>query len=82
MAAPVPSPAGSTAQFPPANRPFALPTLEMLHDAALAAARDALEHPQPMLMSRAQMVKIVVDRFDAIFAASDRGVGADTALAR
>lgn len=81
---PTPEPACQAAapQFPPANRPFALPTLEMLHDAALAAARDAIEHPQPILLSRAQMVKIVVDRFDATFAASDRAAADDAAVAQ
>lgn len=62
----------ATVQFPPANRPFAIPTLELLNDAAIAAANDAIEHSQPMLLSRAQMVKIVVDRFDRVFAASTR----------
>lgn len=61
-----------TVQFPPANRPFAIPTLEILNDAAIAAANDAIEHSQPILLSRAQMVKILVDRFDQIFAASVR----------
>lgn len=59
-------------QFPPANRPFAVPTLELLNDAAIAACNDALEHPQPILLSRAQLVKVVVDRFDQVFAASAR----------
>lgn len=66
------APADNSVQFPPANRPFAIPTLEILHDAAIAAANDAIVHPQPILLSRAQLVKIVVDRFDQIFASSDR----------
>lgn len=62
--------------FPPANRPFAPPTLEIIDDAATAAARDAIEHDQPILMSRAQLAKLVIDRFDQIVAASDRGIAA------
>lgn len=59
-------------QFPPANRPFAIPTLELLNDAAIAACNDAIEHPQSILLSRAQLVKVVVDRFDQIYDASPR----------
>lgn len=74
----VSSTASPTVEFPPANRPFAIPTLEILNDAAIAACNDAIEHPQPILLSRAQLVKIVVDRFDQIYdvsarAAADRG---------
>lgn len=73
-------PATAAVQFPPANRPFAIPTLEILSDAAIAACNDAIEHPQPILLSRAQLVKVVVDRFDQVYeasprAAADRGLG-------
>ena len=75
-----PPTARPSVEFPPANRPFAIPTLEILNDAAIAACNDAIEHPQPILLSRAQLVKIVVDRFDQIYdvsarAAADRGQG-------
>lgn len=71
----------ATVQFPPANRPFAIPTLEILSDAAIAAFNDAIEHPQPMMLSRAQLVKLVVDRFDQLYEASPRAA-ADRGQAR
>lgn len=60
--------------FPPANRPFAPPTLEIIADAATAAARDAVEHRQSMVLSRAQFAKLAIDRFDEVVSAHNRAL--------